>query len=41
MMVLLVIGGGNARRGDEADMRPSGGSDKLDNRERLVQYIEQ
>jgi hypothetical protein len=33
MMVLLVIGGGYSRRGNEADMRSSGGSDKLDNLE--------
>jgi hypothetical protein len=33
MMVLLVIGGGYSRRGDEADMRPPGESDKLDNLE--------
>jgi hypothetical protein len=33
MMVLLVIGGGYSRRGDEADMNPPGGSDKLDNQE--------
>jgi hypothetical protein len=32
MMVLLVIGGGYSRRGDEANMRFPGGSDKLDNR---------
>jgi hypothetical protein len=33
MMVLLVIGGGYSRRGDEADMDPPGESDKLDNQE--------
>jgi hypothetical protein len=32
MMVLLVIGGGYSRRGDEADMNPPGERDKLDNR---------
>jgi hypothetical protein len=41
MMVLLVIGGGYSRRADEADMNPPGGSEKLDNQEWLVHYIEQ
>jgi hypothetical protein len=31
MMVLLVIGGGYSRRGDEADMDVFDQSDKLDN----------
>jgi hypothetical protein len=31
MVVLLDFGGGHSRRGDEADMRPSTQSDKLDN----------
>jgi hypothetical protein len=31
MVVLLVIGGGYSRRGDEADMRRFVQSDKLDN----------
>ena len=31
MVVLLVIGGGYSRRGDEADMNPSDWIDKLDN----------
>jgi hypothetical protein len=41
MMVLLEIGGGCSRRGDEVDMNPPGSSDKLDNHKWLVQYIEQ
>jgi hypothetical protein len=41
MVVLLVIGGGYSRRGDEADMRSFGWSDKLDNYKWFVQYIEQ
>jgi hypothetical protein len=32
MVVLLDFGGGHSRRGDEADMRSSTQSDKLDNR---------
>jgi hypothetical protein len=41
MVVLLVIGGGHSRRGDEADMRDLDRADKLDNCKWVVQYIEQ
>jgi hypothetical protein len=32
MMILLEIGGGHSRRGDEADMRDFARAEKLDNR---------
>jgi hypothetical protein len=41
MVVLLVIGGGDLRRDDEADMLLPRSRDKLDNSKYLVQYIEQ
>jgi hypothetical protein len=41
MVVLLVVGGGNVRRDDEADMRLLRSRDKLDNSKWPVQYSEQ
>jgi hypothetical protein len=41
MMVLLDLLAAVSRRRDEADMNPGGVSDKLDNSQQLVQYIEQ